>query len=412
MKNSLAVAVMALILGQSDAIGQNLAIPPVTPPAAVQTAGAPIKKAPIPGTPLPDVSDIDGDIPTSKLSELARHPVRDVGSSTRSAKDAAVYRAASPAVVVILTKTGLGSGSLVSAAGEILTSWHVVKGYSSVAVVFKPAIEGVEPGRDDMKLGHVVKYDEVADLALIKVDDVPLHRTPIKLGDAGEISIGADVHAIGHPDAEAWSYTKGVISQYRREFSWSSQDDSVKHKADIIQTQTPINPGNSGGPLISDAGTLLGVNAFKSDGEGLNFAVSIDDAKRFLGRPGNVVAFKQKAPPTTASCKVKETARFRSTDNKASVTAYDYNCSGKSNAEYIVPDKASEPIVLTMDRNGDGMTDVIFYDLQHRGKWDLSYWDEKFSGRWTLVGFHGDGSLKPTSFESYDMFQKRLADKR
>jgi S1-C subfamily serine protease len=412
VKNRLAVVALALLLARSDAIGQNLAIPLVAPPAPVQTAGAPIKETPIAGTLLPSMSEIDSDIPTSQLSELARYPAHDVGSSTRSAKDAAVYRAVSPAVVVVLTKTGLGSGSLVSTSGEVLTSWHVVQGFSSVAVVFKPAIEGAEPGRDDMKVGHVVKYDEVADLALIKVDDVPPRRTPIRLGDAGEISVGADVHAIGHPDAEAWSYTKGVISQYRREFSWSSEDDRVKHKADIIQTQTPINPGNSGGPLISDAGTLLGVNAFKSEGEGLNFAVSVDDAKRFLSRPGNVVAFKQQERPPTARCEVKETARFRSTDNKASVTAYDYNCSGKSNAEYIVPDKASEPIVLTMDRNGDGMTDVIFYDLQHRGKWDLSYWDEKYSGRWTLVGFHGDGSLKPTSFESYDMFQKRLADKR
>jgi hypothetical protein len=38
---------------------------------------------------------------------------------------------------------------------------------------------------------------------------------------------------------------------------------------------------------------------------------------------------------------------------------------------------------------------------------DLSFWDEKYEGRWTLVGFHSDGSLEPTSFESNDTYQRR-----
>jgi S1-C subfamily serine protease len=77
---------------------------------------------------------------------------------------------------------------------------------------------------------------------------------------------------IGHPTGEAWSYTTGVISQYRQNYEWQAEGNSIRHRADIIQTQTPINPGNSGGPLLSDSSNLIGVNSFKSGGEGLNFA--------------------------------------------------------------------------------------------------------------------------------------------
>jgi hypothetical protein len=90
---------------------------------------------------------------------------------------------------------------------------------------------------------------------------------------------------------------------------------------------------------------------------------------------------------------------------------YDADCSGRINAAYITPDKKTAPITLTVDRNGDGRIDVIFFDFQRRGKWDLSFWDDSFTGRWSLVGYHLDGSLKPSSFESYDVFQKKLAQR-
>ena len=61
----------------------------------------------------------------------------------------------------------------------------------------------------------------------------------------------------------------------------------------MIQTQTPINPGNSGGPLISAEGRLVGINSFKSSGEALNFAVAVNDVKRFVESKQNRLA---KAP--------------------------------------------------------------------------------------------------------------------
>src|SRR5216684_8778254 len=178
-----------------------------------------------------------------------------------------------------------------SSSGEILTNLHVVKGQSQVAVVFKPTVEGSIPTRDDIKLGQVIKYDAVTDLAVVRATDVPKGRIPIRLGDSSEMAIGADVSAIGHPEDQAWTFTKGIISQYRIGFQW------LDHKADVIQTQTPINPGNSGGPLISETGSLIGVNSFKKpDSEGLNFSVSVDEVKRFLARKGDRPARSNETP--------------------------------------------------------------------------------------------------------------------
>ena len=305
-------------------------------------------------------------------------------------------------------KEGIGSGSLLSTDGTVLTNYHVVKGYSTVAVVFKPATEGTEPTRDDIKVGQVVKYDEIADLALIKVSDVPPGRTPVRLGITEDISVGADVHAIGHPTGEAWTYTTGIISQYRTGYNWKNEGDDIKHKADIIQTQTPINPGNSGGPLISDTGSLIGVNSFKATGEALNFAVSVDEVKRFLLRSGNRTA-KKVADEKKADCVPKVLSKFRDKTNTATVNTYDMFCNGKASGEYVFPDNQTEAVFLRVDRNGDGSADVIFFDLKRRDKWDISFWDEKYNGQWTLVGYHDDGTLKASRFESYSAYQKRLA---
>jgi hypothetical protein len=299
---------------------------------------------------------------------------------------------------------------LVSTSGEIITNWHVVSGHTDVAVIFKPMAEGKKPTRDEIKLGRVVRYDEVADLALVRVSEIPQGTNPIRLGDSSEIAVGMDVHAIGHPTGEAWTYTKGVISQYRQAYEWKARNDPIAHKADIIQTQTPINPGNSGGPLISDSGGLIGVNSFKEAGEGLNFAVSVDDVRKFLARPANRIAREHKTKGGE-ECTLKELSRFRNTNNDANVISYDMFCTGKDNAEYVVPDKMSEAIFLRLDRNGDGNVDAVVFDFKRSGKWDLSFWDEKFDGHWTLVGYHEDGSLKPSRFESYAEFQKRTASR-
>jgi S1-C subfamily serine protease len=402
MKMHIAPLALMLTVGSAAALAQEFEVPLSNLPSAMGDRGAALSGTPTATLPSGEFVGLD-DLPTARLSKAASEPVSELTGWTRSAKGAQIYRATSPSVVLIVTKDGLGSGSLISASGEVLTNWHVINGYRDVAVVFKPNVEGRAPSREDIKLGQVVRCDETADLALVKVAELPSGRKPIMLGDSSEISVGADVHAIGHPTGEAWTYTTGVISQYRLGYEWTAE--KFNHKADVIQTQTPINPGNSGGPLISDSGTLIGINTFKAAGsEGLNFAISVDDAKRFVTRPANKLSERPVCTP-------KAFSSWRNKANDSTVTAYDITCSGKPNANYIVPDKKSDAILLAWDRNGDGQPDVVFFDFKRQGKWELSYWAENFDGHWTLVGYHDDGSLKPSRFESYDTYKRRLAER-
>jgi S1-C subfamily serine protease len=65
---------------------------------------------------------------------------------------------------------------------------------------------------------------------------------------------------------------------------WTAGEETVKHTADVIQTQTPINLGNSCGFLIIESGNLIGVNTMKAEGERLNFAVCVDEVGKFLAK--------------------------------------------------------------------------------------------------------------------------------
>ena len=201
-------------------------------------------------------------------------------SNTRGSLDQKLYADLSPSVVLILKDDTFGAGVLINTEGQILTNWHVVAGYEFVYIAFKPLVEGTADLDPEITVARIDKIDAVSDLALLTALSFPKNLKPIPLGSGSDIQVGADTHAIGHPSGETWTYTKGLVSQYRREYEWYS-DLGYYHKADVIQTQTPINPGNSGGPLIINEGRLIGINSFKSEGELINFAVSIDEIRRF-----------------------------------------------------------------------------------------------------------------------------------
>ena len=360
------------------------------------------------------------EFPLHSLSAALKSLEPDHGPQTRSIRDAALFKSIAPSVVLIVTDDvsgkgrSIGSGTLINKNGEILTNAHVVGSNKEVAVIFKPATDTQKISESDIRRGIVVRVDQIADLALVKVTNVPIGRVPTKFGDDSDISIGVDVHAIGHPQGEAWTYTKGVISQYRNDYTWD--DGNFKHHADVIQTQTPINPGNSGGPLLNSKGMLIGVNTFKTrESEGINFAVSVDNVKLFLSSSNNKYAEASSAAnvssANTQKCEAKETSRGQSDDKKGDVIYYDSSCTGKTDGSITTPYDQTAPILMELDRNGDGKVDVRFFSFKRNLKWDVSYWDTNYDGTWDMVGFHPDGEILPSSYEPYATFQARLKDK-
>ena len=218
----------------------------------------------------------------------------------------AVYRNASPSVVVIygLDASGNGSsgtGSIITPDGKILTNNHVIfdanrnAPYEHLVVFFKPA-KVTGDLAVDLKTQYRVKIlgrDPSMDLAVLQVIDPPPNLRPIALSNSETVEIGSSVAAIGHPGGGGlWTLTTGTISSTRKDGS-----------RDVFQTDTAINPGNSGGPLLDENAHLIGVNTFVrrvNDAglplEGLNYSLRSSMARTWLAQHQVQVAFAPAVP--------------------------------------------------------------------------------------------------------------------
>jgi S1-C subfamily serine protease len=325
----------------------------------------------------------------------------DSAGSTRGAREVAIYKQLSPSVVLVVTSSGIGSGALISADGRIITNYHVVGDEKAVGVIFKPAQEGAQITKADLIRAQVLKIDQVSDLALIKVAATPPTAQPLGFGNLAGVMVGADVHAIGHPTGEAWTYTRGIVSQIRRNYEWTTESN-LAHTATVIQTQTPINPGNSGGPLLDNDGRLIGVNSFKSAGEGLNFAVSVEDVQRFLNQSSS--RYAAAARPTnkaeaSAECEPRVGKTKRIQDPPGQSAQMDADCDGTFESIVIVPDDESKAIRMLMDADGDGDIDYAAFDYDRDGNIDESLYDTDNNGKPDLIGYHKDGNAEPYRYE-------------
>lgn len=168
--------------------------------------------------------------------------------------------------ITIKTKSGHGSGFLISSNGYILTNFHVIEDSSN--------IQGILQNGITLPL-KLIAFDKKADVALCKMPGKgykPLAIDTISL----ENKIGSDCVAIGTPEKIelGQTVTKGIISGLR-EFN-----DFF-----YIQTDVSINAGNSGGMLINKNGEVIGIVSAKIKGlgvEGLGFAIPIANALKYL----------------------------------------------------------------------------------------------------------------------------------
>jgi len=316
--------------------------------------------------------------------------------STRGSSDAALFKKISPAVVLVATKDSVGSGAVISRDGLIITNFHVVAGNKKVGVLFRPTQERKKFSSDDYVTAKVIRVNEKTDLALLKIENPPSHVIPFQLASKSEIAIGLDVHAIGHPEGgEDWTYTKGIIGQYNENYSWGAEGE-IKHKAAVIQTQTPINPGNSGGPLFLDTGKLIGINSFKTAGaDGLNYAIAVQEIEKLIKLKKDVVV----RDISKKKCTAKKLFEGRNKANDADISQFDTDCNGKLDTVYVMPDNKEEPLKMYLLNKSDKAPNAIIYSFKRDPKfWDLSYWDNDLEGTWAIVGLHRAGDSVPYKF--------------
>lgn len=147
---------------------------------------------------------------------------------------------------------GMGSGTIVSADGYILSNYHVVAGADSIQVTLA-----------DRRTyqAEVIGFDSLIDIALLKVEAQGLPT--VQLADSDRLQIGDWVLAIGHPLGMGTTLTHGIVSALGRQagvLNPSSNEEKSYAIESFIQTNAVINPGNSGGPLLDLQGRVVGIN--------------------------------------------------------------------------------------------------------------------------------------------------------
>lgn len=341
-------------------------------------------------TPLPSemnrfISDL------SVMQALSASPP-NLGKTLRGSKEADIYAAVAPGVVLVIGENGIGAGAVITRSGHIVTNLHVVANTATIRIAFLPRNPSERPRKQDLVGATLLKVNQRNDLALLKVETLPKHVVPISLSQK-TVRVGEDVHAIGHPRGELWSYTKGYVSQLRTDYEWKTKESGVTHKANVIQTQTPINPGNSGGPLLSGNRELVGINTFKdSSNPGLNYAVDVSDVKSLLKQEGDVLIGSNKK----SKCGTDPIGSYES-ENKlqgnVTVFQFDSNCDGVIEAELRIAKDKDKPNVFAFDTNSDGKFDAVVVDRDRDGKWDITYYDLNHDGQVDAYAINADGDL-------------------
>jgi serine protease Do len=163
-----------------------------------------------------------------------------------------------------LRGAGIGSGTIISSDGLILTNNHVANP-ADVDFDYKLGIAlTVKSDQPAMPayIAEVVAADPYLDFAILRVaEDLDGARVKpedldlpyVEVGDSDAIDVGDELNIFGYPGigGETVTFTKGVVSGF-------SLDAAIEGRA-WIKTDATIAGGNSGGTGVDENGYLIGV---------------------------------------------------------------------------------------------------------------------------------------------------------
>jgi S1-C subfamily serine protease len=203
-----------------------------------------------------------------------------------------VYKQSGPAVVSIRAGGAVGSGSILTTDGLVLTNAHVI-----VSAQGNPVQVTLADGRKFT--GNVVGVgNNNLDLALVQLQGASNLPT-VKLAK-DTVEVGQRAFAIGNPFGQfQGTFTTGIVSR-------------IDNKRGLIQTDAAINPGNSGGPLLNSEGEQVGVNTAiytRNEGNvGIGFAIATSKIQPFLTayRQGQLGTVAQVPKRTTTTTKIRK----------------------------------------------------------------------------------------------------------
>jgi len=232
-----------------------------------------------------------------------------------------IFDAVAPAVVVVRTAEGHGTGVVIDGDGRILTNHHVVASGTFVDTEHSTSYASVHMGRfhDEGRMtlwpealdASLLAVDARRDLALLKIDEIPDALQPlayVTLADA-DARPGQSCAMVGHPSSGMlWTLRQGDVAALgeaprdlvnlalpllaftgaeRRQF-----DEQLARigSREIVLSSCLANPGDSGGPLVDEKGRLIGLT-FGGPGEAteskFTYHVALSEVKGFLAEAGD-----------------------------------------------------------------------------------------------------------------------------
>jgi hypothetical protein len=172
---------------------------------------------------------------------------------------------------------GQGSGFVISKDGDVVTCYHVMRGYSKAIVTTSD--------EKKFKVKKVTSLNKSDDLVRISLSADNHSFSNLSLNTTTP-EVGQEVIAIGGPLGLEKTVSQGIVSAIRN---------------NTIQITAPISPGSSGGPVFNMNGEVM------KSGQNLNFAIptnliytmqqaSVEQVKELLEPYSEVESFDSDAP--------------------------------------------------------------------------------------------------------------------
>lgn len=199
-----------------------------------------------------------------------------------------VYSATNPAVVTVFTREVFllvdetariarieneAAGVIVSEQGELLTAAHLVETADRISVK-------LHDGR--IVAARVVASEPDADIALLRLDEMPASVGVAPLGDSDEMRVGDDVFVIGAPHGVEHYLSVGRLSARSR----PDQVGADLTLGEFFATDAHISEGASGGPIFNLDGAIIGIVTHllgrEQGGPRVGFGITSNAARKLL----------------------------------------------------------------------------------------------------------------------------------
>ncbi|BAU47809.1 trypsin family protein [Sulfurifustis variabilis] len=199
-----------------------------------------------------------------------------------------VYAATSAAVVTVFTREVIvlvdetpriakveheAAGVIISTDGDLLTAAHLVETADRIAVKLRDG--RVLPAR-------VVASEPAADIALLRLEELPEAVAVARLGDSDRMEVGDDIFIIGAPHGVERYLSVGRLSARSR----PDQVGADLTLGEFFATDAHISAGVSGGPMFNTEGEIIGIATHllgqEQAGPRVGFGVTSNAARRLL----------------------------------------------------------------------------------------------------------------------------------